>query len=522
MRLRKILAVSMAATVAISSFMVSMTAEATYASPTEMIEEILYTACTGIDIDAAWNTLEPLITVDGNEIKLNGVSIGYWDSDTIYSDSSLSTVYAEQTGDGVECNKTFLSTILDGLNQNIVETYSPATTDWSKIVGKYDVTVDDITISADRWVKLTSGEEVDVNSQFGLPMKAFSSSGSSCAFFSYAIDNAGELYIGASYGIASADGAPPYSVTWTESNATKTNTSRNFWSGICTADTSAAFTQVKKRYDSVGYLKATVELDSTSLTPVLNMYDSAGDFLGTSMRFQSILKKVGDVNQVIDPAEIKEYGIVSIPKQSRTATNFGSANYFVNLLSENFTASKTVVGNSAITKRLGKLRALNAGDTVTVTPTAWLVNGTENIDDYIALTEITTAGTPASMQGSVDVEPLNFKVIVPAYLPMSVDPSGNVTTATNASIENRSNAPVQITALDIAASALGGWTLVDSSPSKTRGANEFTFNTSLAVGNTIEQGETLGFTYSAEMSPVEEGIDNIDIVTLTVTLDWEE
>lgn len=135
---------------------------------------------------------------------------------------------------------------------------------------------------------------------------------------------------------------------------------------------------------------------------------------------------------------------------------------------------------------------------------------------------ITTPGSSASVEGGVEIEERNFKVIVPAFLPMTADADGNVTTATNASIINQSSAPVQITGVNINENEASGWKLVDSEPSKERGANEFTFATSLKTGTVINQNDELKFTYTAKMSPVEEGVTAVNIVTVGITLDWEE
>ena len=532
MRLRKILAASMAATVAISSFMFSMTAEATYASPTEMIEEILYTACTGIDIDAAWATLEPLITVDENEIKLNGVSIGYWDSDTIYSDSSLSTVYAEQTGDGVECNKTFLSTILDGLNQNIVENYVPTTGDWSKIIGHYDITFGTVTVPSDQWVSVTpntdplsNGKTVNLTRLFDVApteLVPLGNSGETVQLMSYLVDSNGDLYLSENLYILTSDNTygPRCSINKLGSTALAQSTLQSSGEGF--------------RHNNMAYVRAgLVQSAATADKVVINIYEtdtSNSNYACLSDTY--ITEEYGNYVNVTDASlkytgdfsAVKDIGIIYISPEQYGPLYYSNSTAIIgqthNKMFESYSCSKRVIGNTKINKRLSKLNSLEATDTVTIKTTGWYVNGNDNIDTYIAVSTLNNPGS-AEMLGTVEVEELKFKVIVPAVLPMSADPTGEVVAATNAAIQNLSNASVKITDLAIAVNAESGWTMVDT-PSKTRGDNEFSFDTSLRIGNTIEPGESLGFTYDADMSPAEKDVELVDMVTMTITLDWEE
>lgn len=530
MKLRKILAASMATTIAISSFMLPMTAEATYASPTEMIKEILYTACTGINIDEAWGTLEPLITVGENEIKLNGVSIGYWDSDTIYSDSSMSTVYAEQTGDGIECNKNFLSTILDGLNQNIVENYVPTTDDWSKIVHHYDVTLNNITIPADQWVELSNyGSAVDIADVKPVNISTLSGIDGSnitevfntddyLGIAAYAIDNNGKLYV-------------QQAITYV---GVYMNQSRRNW-GYANTTLDGRFKNKagiaggnEKSVTTYPFIKAGVVADSADLYGAIFVTDAMHSKVYSTCTNNGTYANAAKLVCVEEPsvyntteiADLKEYGLFYIKGSQLNIADINEAKTKHQALLNSYSTSKRVTGNTKINKRLAKLNSLEATDTVTVKTTGWYVNGNENIDSYVAVSTLTNPGS-AEMLGTVEVEELRFKVIVPSVLPMSADPTGEVTAATNATIQNLSNATVKITDLAIAANAESGWTMVEN-PSKTRGDNEFSFSTSLTTGSTIAPGESLRFTYDADMSPAEEDVELVDMVTMTVTIDWGE
>ena len=139
----------------------------------------------------------------------------------------------------------------------------------------------------------------------------------------------------------------------------------------------------------------------------------------------------------------------------------------------------------------------------------------------VSAQEITSPGE-ITIDGSVEVEHSSFKVIVPSSLPMIADSEGNITAASNAEIINRSSKSVKITSLNITAKQGSDWTLVNDVPSDVRGANEFTFSTSLNINDTIQANDVLPFTYDAQLSPITEGTTSIDLVTMTVTIDWEE
>lgn len=187
-------------------------------------------------------------------------------------------------------------------------------------------------------------------------------------------------------------------------------------------------------------------------------------------------------------------------------------------LTESPTAQKTIVGDKQLE---AKIASIPSTGMMTITSTGWTAQSSTAAKDKGKIT-LTNAGDSADVGGTVTFEEMNFKVIVPASLPMTADPNGNVTTANNAVIINESNAPVQITKLEIKENSSSGWTMVSGTPSDTRGANEFNFATSLNVGDVIEQGEELPFTYKAHISPVAEDTTTADIVTLTLTIDWEE
>lgn len=139
-------------------------------------------------------------------------------------------------------------------------------------------------------------------------------------------------------------------------------------------------------------------------------------------------------------------------------------------------------------------------------------------------TEITGPGDTAVITGSIEVEQANFCVVVPSNLPMYVDSNGDVTAATNAEIQNLGTGAVKLTKVDISEKKDSGWTLVKGEPSTSRGANEFSFTTSLNESDVIAAGESMQFTYDAKLSPLDynEPGGGLNIVTLALTFDWED
>ena len=77
-----------------------------------------------------------------------------------------------------------------------------------------------------------------------------------------------------------------------------------------------------------------------------------------------------------------------------------------------------------------------------------LIDSTKSVDP--------TTGS-ASVPVTVAREAATFSVIVPTTLPISVDANGNVTTATDAAINNNSGAPVAVTKVELTSQS--NWTL---------------------------------------------------------------
>lgn len=103
-----------------------------------------------------------------------------------------------------------------------------------------------------------------------------------------------------------------------------------------------------------------------------------------------------------------------------------------------------------------------------------------------------------------------------------MDSAGVITTATNATVTNKSNASVRMTDITVTAKDGSGWTIVEGTPSTVRDSMEFSFTTSLVKDTVLAKDEVLPFSYNAELSPLTVGTDSLDLATVSVTVDWAD
>ena len=188
-------------------------------------------------------------------------------------------------------------------------------------------------------------------------------------------------------------------------------------------------------------------------------------------------------------------------------------------------SSKQQIGNTLLKRRLSKFSSLVEGDTIEVTPTAWTVYGLggeeSDFDTFLADQNMINPGDTADISAVADVEALGFSVILPTTLPIYVDKLNQVSVATNATVENKSGAAVELQTIEIQAKPDTGWILItDGEPSKKRDAQEFTFTTSLTNGTILDTGEIKPFSYNAKLSPLTEGVESLDLASVLVTVDW--
>lgn len=532
-------------------------AEYTFPTVQDFLGDVMTVAVSGTDASSAINAVNSDISVSGEQVLYKGSAIGYWSDavdTTLYADSAKTEPLIEKSGSGYKVDPDILDLLLTDVNDNISTTYTPTTDDWTNIVGKYDITLGDVTIPANQWLKADSFYDV-TGSGNGMGKDAIqwnlsTISGitvdnvgiqygdNSMHAFAWLIDDTGELYvqngiIGLSAGLSGPASAwVAYSDTLTSNStpsafsvngttATPGSTVPYIRCGVINSTTASNTTW----YDP------TEDTTNTHLAAILYVTDAAVNTYGKASSFKSSSDtSATSLHKLSDPAVVntckiedaKAYGVAYMLGSQIGATNTATLHTKHAAMVGSYSCSKTVTGNKILSGRLSKLSLLDPSDYVVVTDSDWSVNGTTSLDAYIATQTLTEAGMPASMDGSVEIEERCFKVVVPSSLPMSADLAGNVLTATNATISNKSNADVKITDLSITPVNDSGWTLVEGEPSTVRGSNEFSFETSLSTGDVITQGDELGFTYRAKMSPADIGVTQADIVTITVTLDWTE
>lgn len=541
MKLKRFISAALTASMLLTSFTVPAVAEGTvYASSSEFISAAINSTLGGIEstgLGAAVTAVNGYFTNSGNVVSYKGSVVGYWENSALYADAEHTRVLVQETGESsYTWDPTFLKTVIGDLNDNVIENYVPTTADWSKIVGNYDVKLGDLTVPAQNWIpleikqddELLPGDSEDhgyfynfsaekgigtddlVDNRFGQ---------GSLYFFFYIVDNSGKLYV--------------QDVTVDLQRSGRANKLRtmqlndNFiemprdW--CYPGSTTTSFT------DEVPYINTAIGINSdnkpfgcvfaTNLTA--DRYNS-NVFAERTVVFRDITDPAVVFTGTI--ADIKTQGMFYsseiadgkvYPQQSECTAYFRK--FF-----DTQSCSKTVIGNRLLKSRLSKLSNLDPSMLIKTSTTGWYMQDGTSLDAYIGSQGIINAGDTADIDAVAEVEPMCFNVIVPTSLPIYVDSLGVVSVADNASITNKSNSGVKLTAIDISAKAESGWTLVDSNPSLTRDAKEFTFTTSLAVGDVLGHNETKQFTYNAELSPITEGAENLDLATVAVTVDWAD
>ena len=499
---------------------ISASAETTYASAGDFIEDVLKTATSNIASstkETAIDTVVGNITTNGDEVLYEGNSIGYWfsdDSDCLYRDTSKTEALIEDTGNGYAIDSALLSEFLTDVNEGFTEVYEPTSTDWSKIIGKYDVTLGDTVIPMNNWIDFSNKPDdyfVNISRTTGITAKSENSGEGRIVWaFSWLVDENGELYLS-----SGVEGTGLYNNAGTmlkQQHAFGSNT--NSFGKFLTDDgnvVSASYSWI-----TMGAKAGTSIIDPTfSLSTDASLTDTKVG-KNDDETFNT-LRSINDPSIIyagtID--EAKNCGIAYF-----ITTNIGDAiatehnNFWTT-----FETTKTVKGNSTLVKRISKISNLGDSDVLVVSPTGWTVNGTD-VDIFLGTQSITDIDGTADMGVAVEVESKSFKVTLPTTLPVYISQDGTVTTATNTEILNESNAAISITDVDINAKSGSDWTHVDTSPSTESGSKEFSFTTSLNPGDVLAAKATLPFTYDAAFSPDIFELENIDIANVVLTFGW--
>lgn len=535
MRLKRILGCLTATSLAITS--IAMSQVSVYASEftfaTDFIKDVITTSLTGFMTtmsDAEIATVLADITVDGNKVAYKGNTIGYWysdDSTTLYKDDTKTDTVIKVEGEGYLVDPALLETLLTDVNNNIIENYVPTTDDWSKIVGKYDITLGNVTIPADQWISMETGsvgtvdESYNITKATGLRAPDISSLDGDTSLFAiaWAIDSTERLYISESLTGVYFDDAEGFRMKGFTDKYSGSATSHDFRLRM----TGSSF-MTSSVLETCKYVRASLKCSSTELVADIWFSDTTcSTYYGVTSN-RSNLYAIDDptVQMTASISDAKDKGIALFTGKQINAASLTDVHTEHGKFADSYSCSKKVIGNTTLTKRLAKVASLDPSDTLVVTPTSWIVSGLTNIDSYIAQQAMTDAGSTAEISAVAEIEPLNFNVVVPTTLPVYVAADGTVSVADNATVINKSNAAVKLTNIDIIAKEGSGWTLVDANPSDARDAREFTFKTSLVANTVLARDEVLPFTYISELSPTTEGENGLDLATVEVTVDWAD
>ena len=514
--------VSIALSTSLFSTMLTPTvayADDTIDSATELISATIELAATGVEsatYDTALETVLNNISVNGEEVSYEGTVIGYYNTSTpttLYGDAEKTSPVISQKAEGFIVEPSLLRTLVSDFNEGLVDTYSPTDlTDWSKIIGKYDVTLgkggsNEVTIPADNWINCGTSE-FNFSKHYNLYGPDLSNT--SLVIGSYAIMPDNALYMSTEvlvmcmkddgdihYKRSGASGKQDDigSTSWSTWPIIKVSTyiNPNFSCGVVEPQVTlyaASGTACTNNPDIDAYVKPVLSSDATVTAPS-----------NLSTCYSEGIATVGVYWYTADYGTYPKTGDWFIPSKQEV--------------------TKTTVGNATLNARLAKLNGLTMADELTVTHAAWFV-GETNIDDFLGETSVMEAGGQADIDTPTEIDSMSFNVIVPSSLPIKVDNLGEVYVADNAVISNYSCAAVTIKSVTITPKPDTGWTMVTENPSKKRDAKEFTFSTSLTDGIDIGIDENLSFTYTAELSPLTEGTDSLDLVTVSVVVDWAE
>lgn len=515
----------------------NVSAVESYSSPTELVTAMVEKSLSGITSDTmsdAISTMQSKITTNGDEVFYDGHSIGYWYSDDptyLYADASKTS---KNIGLNWEVNPKTLSIILTDVNEELVDTIVPTTSDWSKIIGKYDVTLGDVTIPANQWVPATVGSDpignntaLDIFKLTGIKGTDLKNYASDKAVFAsaYLIDTDGTLYLGDYLQGTGRNSSSYYSIADSITYGVRILGTFPYAGGYSTFSTIAEQPLLKLALvptSNPNEVRLTYySSDTTGNTKYSLSYSNTDDKCYNLFKVDDTLVKfTGDYKTA------KQVGIVYMTgEQLHTTIKFDNSGYsqltsIHTKFFEKQSSSRKTIGNQIIRRRISALNSLLPTDTVTLNADGWTVNGLTSIDTYISNQELNAAGDTADIPAVADIDALTFNVVLPTALPIFVDSSNVTYVADNANIINKSGAAVELTGVEITPEANSGWTMVNGSPSKDIGGNEFNFSTTIEKNKVLDVNETYPFTYMANLSPTTESSTSLELATVMVTVDW--
>lgn len=512
--------------------------DTTFSTVNEFITDVINVSLIGVTsstMDDAMSDMNSKLSISDGVVSYNGSQVGYWESSnssTLYTDSSKDDTLIQPTGDGYNIKPQLLKTLLTDINNQLIENYVPTSDDWSKIVGKYDITLGDVTIPADQWISadvtathdvISNGSSINISKLSGLTadMLGNAFADNNVYMFAYLVDDTGALYIqnflAQFYASGSSCNAYVYDVN-------KTGTVTHHW--VTTADNEgyaacsiSDMPQIRAGLFSTGENKVSIRVGYS------NASASQYRYLGRSADIAGCeLLNIDDsaIKNTCNIANAKVSGFVYIKGSQMQVSDMTEMHTKHIKMFESYSCSKLIRGNTLITKRIAKLDSISPSEFLTLKNSGWYAADGSSIDALIGNQNIISAGDTADINAVAEVESLSFNVIVPTTLPIYMDSAGVITTATNATVTNKSNASVRMTDITITAKDGSGWTIVEGTPSTVRDAMEFSFTTSLVKDTVLVKDEVLPFSYNAELSPLTVGTDSLDLATVSVTVDWAD
>lgn len=150
----------------------------------------------------------------------------------------------------------------------------------------------------------------------------------------------------------------------------------------------------------------------------------------------------------------------------------------------------------------------------------------------VTAADINQSGGSADSKVMLDIESRDLKVTVPSVLPIWVDSDNNVTVATNAKIQNRSDGPVDVT--NVFVEADNNWSLVSFNtdfskvPVDTKQYGMTMYNNDVVNGvpvsafDTIDGGSELAVVYDGNVAIQSSDINKLDIGHVVFTVGWSK
>ena len=150
----------------------------------------------------------------------------------------------------------------------------------------------------------------------------------------------------------------------------------------------------------------------------------------------------------------------------------------------------------------------------------------------VTAADINQSGGSGDSKVTLDVNSRNLKVTVPSVLPIWVDSDNNVTVATNAKIQNRSDGPVDVT--DVSVEADNNWSFVDFNtdftkvPVDTKQYGMTMYNddvidgVDLSLFDRINGSDEIAVQYNGNVAIQSSNINKLDIGHVVFTVAWAD